>query len=134
MEGMKGQEVRKRGLKNDPSAESHEQLWGRLLEWWNYFILPLCVNGSIEEQPAFVLAISHGATIATLISGLVYTLKYEATVPVPRRRPLLNTSISVVEIAVDEDDKVAYPKVVLYGEARHLPPPSKVVGLNPDIT
>jgi broad specificity phosphatase PhoE len=114
--------------------------YARLRDWWNDSIVPLCVNAppvssaaaaspahqsslASETQPLTVLAVSHSASIATLILAiLIGEGRYTSLVPIDSRR-LHNTSITEVQFRVRKDGKGAettLPAITRFGDIDHL--------------
>ncbi|KAG9015117.1 hypothetical protein FRB94_004236 [Tulasnella sp. JGI-2019a] len=79
---------------NPPDVESLDDLIKRTLSWWDNTIIPLThVEASHNIK---VLAVGHGAFIASLIQGLGTQRQYDITKVRPGR--ILNSGITIIKV------------------------------------
>jgi len=125
--------VYKKGWKPDSSIESHESLAKRLMLWWDNEVVSLLSSSSELDTPAVILAVSHGASLRTLIWDGLISNGYvpPQTTNIPR---LYNTSVITIELIPAEDEEAGayYGAVLKYGDISHILESDKLVRHNAD--
>ena len=130
LQGVRGTKANTRHL--PPSVESSQAFVDRTLRWWDTVIVPLSQaeiipirtanednEDEVEEEPILVLAVTHGAYIATLVhAGLIGEREFRGRSVA--RGPVYNTSISVIQL----DDGGSTGEVLGFAHIEHLISPA----------
>jgi len=129
----------KRSMDESGTMEPREMCHARLRNWWNDTIIPLCISAPpasttsassnrqpsaiSETQPLIVLAVSHSASIATLVLTILIRQEQYMSLVDLNSGGLYNTSITEVQFRVAKDEtgeETVLPVISRFGDINHL--------------
>ncbi|KAG8819297.1 hypothetical protein FRC18_012134 [Serendipita sp. 400] len=94
-------------------GETRAQFRKRVMGWWKENVPSLLADGSAEESP-YVLVVSHGAFIRTLVDSLLSESGYSFQTSASIGR-IPNTGITTIDV-----DAVDQGVILSYGDDSHL--------------